>query len=188
MAGHGLSCGADSMQSSQRFSGLFDATLRWTEPDLFIPEPDPPVRDALLDDSSLTEQLVARARSSFRVHRLEECWSPVSDFTLRREFGPVTDTHSFWSRKVLLSGLGEPWVMAHSLMPAHSACSELRQVLELGDKPLGRYLFTQPDLLRANLKLATTGSGMLGRRSVFYLFSKPIMVAEFFTPEYLARL
>lgn len=188
MAGHEMSCGAGSMQSSQQFTGLFNASLRWTEPGMSNPELDSPVWDALRDESSLTELLVARAGRSFKVQRLEECWSPVPDMALRRDFGPIADQHLFWSRKVLLWGRGEPWVLAHTLMPAHALGSELSQVLQLGDKPLGRYLFCQPNLLRANLQFTSGSSRMLGRRSVFYLFSKPIMVAEFFTPEYLDQL
>lgn len=188
MAGHDVSCEADSVQSSQQFSGIFNSALRWSEAERLFPAPPPAVATALLDSGSLTEQLVARAGSSFAVQRLEEDWCQLSEQSLRREFGPVQQSHRFWSRKVLLSGLAEPWVLAHTLMPAHSCCSELQQVLQLGDQPLGRFLFTQAGLIRANLKFAAADNGMWGRRSVFYLFSKPIMVAEFFTPQYVKQL
>ncbi len=175
-------------QSLSRFPEIFDAHLQWYEPDQLPASPTALVFDALSDNSSLTEKLVASAGSSFRVHRYEECWCAIPNPGLRQQFGPVTTQHRFWSRKVLLYGKGEPWVLAHTLMPEHSACSELSRVLELGDKPLGRFLFSHPELLRANLQFVQTEDHLWGRRSVFYLFSKPIMVAEFFTTAYLLQL
>lgn len=188
MAGHEVSCEADSLQSSQQFSGIFNAALCWSKVERLDPAPPTAVVSALLDSDSLTEQLVARAGSSFQVQRLEEEWCVLPELSLRREFGPIQESHRFWSRKVLLSGLGQPWVLAHTIMPEHSCCSELQQVLQLGDQPLGRYLFTKPELIRANLQFTAAENGMWGRRSVFYLFSKPIMVAEFFTPHYVQQL
>lgn len=182
------SAAEDLSASSLRFPEITDTRLHWFEPGARAFEIEPAVHHALCDNSSLTEKLVARAGSSFRVQRLEECWQAVSDKSLRQQFGPIDEQHRFWSRKVLLHGNGEPWVLAHTLMPEHSACSDLASILELGDKPLGRFLFSQPQLLRANLQLVQTADQIMGRRSVFYLFSKPIMVAEFFTSAYLREL
>ena len=188
MAGHEVSCEADSLQSSQQFSGIFNTALCWTKAERLVPAPPTAVASALVDSDSLTEQLVARAGTSFQVQRLQEEWCLLPDLSLRREFGPIEQAHRFWSRKVLLSGLGQPWVLAHTIMPEHSCCSDLKQVLQLGDQPLGRYLFTRPELIRANLQFTAAENGMWGRRSVFYLFSKPIMVAEFFTPQFVQQL
>lgn len=82
-------------------------------------------------------------------------------------------------------GNDEPWVMAHTLVPEHSLLSPLRQVLELNTKPLGEYLFSHPDLIRTGMDIAAYKTNLWARRSLFFLYSKPVMVAEFFLPALL---
>lgn len=115
----------------------------------------------------------------------EELWLDDISMSLRRLFGPVNEQHRFWSRKVTLVGCGQPWVQAHTLIPAHSFESPLREVMSLNEKPLGEYLFNQPDLIRLEMDVTVVNSDTWGRRSLFYLFGKPILVAEFFLPSLL---
>lgn len=77
--------------------------------------------------------------------------------------------------------------MAHTLVPKHSLFSPLKEVLELNTRPLGEYLFSHPDLVRTGMEISPYRSGIWGRRSLFFLFNKPIMVAEFFLPQLIAR-
>lgn len=93
--------------------------------------------------------------------------------------------HKFWSRKVVLVGNNTPWVLAHTLIPEFSLTGPLKRVLELNEKPLGEYLFSHPDLIRSGIDITPTADNTWGRRSLFYLFEKPIMVAEFFLPAIL---
>lgn len=72
--------------------------------------------------------------------------------------------------------------MAHTLVPEHSLFSPLKQVLELNTKPLGEYLFSHPDLIRTGLDITSYKGDSWARRSLFFLHSKPVMVAEFFLP------
>lgn len=71
---------------------------------------------------------------------------------------------------------------AHTLIPEHSFESPLQEVLSLNVKPLGEYLFNQPNLIRTEMDVTAGNSDTWGRRSLFYLFGKPILVAEFFLP------
>ena len=137
----------------------------------------------LLDPGSLTQQLIKKSRNQFKVQVLAEHWSTLNSTALASHFGPVSKQHRFWSRKVVLLGQGQPWVMAHTLVPEHSLFSPLRQVLELKTKPLGEYLFSHPDLVRAEMRITPFAEDCWGRRSLFYLFGKPVMVAEFFLPQ-----
>ncbi len=139
----------------------------------------------LYDTGSLTQLLIKKSDGQFRVELVKEEWIRVGSSELRSRFGPVSATQRFWSRKVVLLGKDTPWVMAHTLIPEHSLQSPLRQVLELQSRPLGEYLFSHPDLIRTDMDITPFVDGCWGRRSLFYLFRKPIMVAEFFLPELL---
>ncbi len=89
-----------------------------------------------------------------------------------------------WSRKVILSGNDLPWVLAHTLVPQVSLMSPLGQVKNLRNKPLGAFLFSHPGLSRSRLDIAPVGE-FWGRCSLFELYLRPILVAEFFLPALL---
>lgn len=139
----------------------------------------------LFDSGSLTRRLIQKSAGDFSVEVLSECWQGVAEAGTRAHFGPLHAEHEFWSRKVLLRGEGKPWVLAHTLIPRHSLLSPLERVLELNEKPLGEYLFSHPDLIRSGMDITRFATHSWGRRSLFYLFRKPIMVAEFFLPAVL---
>lgn len=161
-----------------------DSRLQWFEAKQ-ANWPDTQTRDWLCEQGSLTRFLKLASDGQFRVQVLEEHEQTIANALLRSEFGPLAEEHCVWSRKVALYGRGQPWVLAHTLMPAHSELSELKQVRELGSKPLGEFLFDHPDLQRSHLHFTNLPSGIWGRKSLFFLFGKPIMVAEFFLPELL---
>ena len=148
--------------------------------------PDTQTRDWLCEQGSLTRLLKLASEDQFHVQVLGEHEQTIDNALLRGEFGPLAAGHSFWSRKVALYGCAQPWVLAHTLLPAHSEMSDLQQVRSLGSKPLGEFLFDHPGLQRSHLHFTNLPSGIWGRKSLFFLFGKPILVAEFFLPELLA--
>jgi chorismate lyase len=142
-------------------------------------------RQWLYDSSSLTKLLIRKSAGDFRVEVLEEAWLLPLNSAVRSCFGPLASDHRFWSRKVVLIGDNTPWVLAHTLIPEFSLTGPLKHVLELNEKPLGEYLFSHPDLIRSGIDITPLAGNSWGRRSLFYLFGKPIMVAEFFLPAIL---
>jgi len=52
----------------------------------------------------------------------------------------------------------------------------------LGEKPLGEYLFNQAGLTRSDIEINKIDEQSWGRRSWFFLNSKPILVTEYFLP------
>ncbi len=163
-----------------------DSDLCWKPIADYGDEPGAQWLPWLRDPGSLTRILKARSGGEFAVQVLNEAWVTIADGGLRQQFGPVAAEHPFWSRQVILQGRHEPWVMAHTLIPQHSLQGKLEQLLALSNQPLGEFLFSQPGLSRAGLEVTPGGEGSWGRRSLFQLHSKPIMVAEFFLPALLA--
>ena len=144
--------------------------------------------DWVTDPGSLTSRLKEKSVGDFQVEVVDERWLSNLLRDLRVLFGPVADNHRFWSRKVVLSGRGEPWIQAHTILPEHSLESPLREVMELSKKPLGEFLFNHPELIRSEMDVTPVGSDTWARRSLFYLFSNPVLVAEFFLPSLLGKI
>ncbi len=162
---------------------LSSPQLGWGEPHAFA-VPDSWLK-WLTDKGSLTQALKSKSANQFSVEVVAEKWITVASLELRKAFGPLAPSHRFWSRQVILLGKGQPWVMAHTIIPEHSFFSPLQEVVRLNTKPLGEYLFSHPELRRGTLEISPWLDGAWGRRSLFHLYDKPIMVAEFFLPGFL---
>lgn len=165
------------------FPSLSNPELLWRSWAELESKPDSIWSDWLLAPGSLTQLLKEKSENQFEVRVTSEEWTSFSSTGLRGLFGPLDDSHRFWSRKVILRGKGEDWVMAHTLVPEHSLFSPLSKILKLKNKPLGEYLFSHPQLLRLSFELSAVADDCWGRRSLFFLHGKPIMVAEFFLPQ-----
>jgi len=159
-----------------------DASMQWyplNESDL---TQDNPWWSWVSDSGSLTKRLKEKSNNNFSVRLASEQWQCNLPVAVRALFGPVADSHRFWSRKVTLLGCDTPWVKAHTLIPDYSLMGPLKTVMELNTQPLGEYLFSHPELVRGAMDVTLLGRDTWGRRSLFYLFDKPILVAEFFLP------
>jgi chorismate--pyruvate lyase len=102
-------------------------------------------------------------------------------------------------REVLLFCDGVPQVFARSLLPLSTLTGEQQELAHLGTQSLGQVLFNHPSLSRKRIEVAKfeisstvhniveslqldVQQPMWGRRSVFVLDDKPLMVAEVFLP------
>jgi len=153
----------------------------------------------LLDQGSLTAKLVARSQGDFRVQVLHQVVArPL--LSEQRLLG-MTAGRQALVREVVLFGRGQPWVFARSLVPLTSLTGCLRQLRWLRERPLGTFLFAQPGLRRGALQFSRirpdqqylpaaldAGESLWGRRSVFSLEGKPLMVSEVFLPQFTHSL
>ena len=106
-------------------------------------------------------------------------------------------------RQVLLLCGRQPWVYARTVIPVSSLRGKLQQLTALGTRPLGGVLFADPGMRRGMVELAeilpgqaifTAATGyaqhqpasIWGRRSVFWLSAKPLLVSEVFLPDFPA--
>ena len=174
-----------SENSSLDVPDISDSNLDWRSEGERRSLPTDAWRRWLFDSSSLTKLLIQKSTGDFRVEVREQEWLQLPNPAVRSCFGPLATEHKFWSRKVVLVGDNTPWVLAHTLIPEFSLTGPLKSVLELNEKPLGEYLFSHPDLIRSSIDITPIAGDSWGRRSLFYLFEKPIMVAEFFLPAIL---
>ena len=163
-----------------------DADLPWRSPEQHWPRAPKIWRQCLLAPGSLTHRLQTLSDGHFKVQILDEGWVQGHPRTIAI-FGKRKATQLMWSRRVLLCGHGRPWVAAHSLIPVTSVQGSLRQLVRLRDRPLGGFLFRHPHLRRDEPELVRLGDHW-GRRSVFHLKGKSLLVAEFFLPEVIKQI
>jgi chorismate lyase len=150
------------------------------------------LRPWLLDKGSLTERLIRASQGRFGVRVLrQQVTRPRLD-----EINALGIHHGRGAlvREVLLLGNGTPWVYARSILPLTTLTGRLRSLKQLDDRPLGARLFADPSMHRGVMEiaripaaslpanLASTASALWGRRSLFFLDQKPLLVSEIFLP------
>jgi chorismate--pyruvate lyase len=171
-------------------------------PRRLLPHTSVPARAAhwLFDQSSLTRRVTAACAGRFRVEVLAQGWQrPMLNEALR--LGVQYD-HLALVREVYLYCDATPWVFARTIIPRSTLTGAQRHLAWLGDKPLGAVLFADPSMRRDEVEVAGIRRGQLlferaaagahsataaiwGRRSVFYLGGKPLLVCEIFLPPLL---
>lgn len=152
------------------------------------------LRQWLLDRGSLTERLIATSEGQFRVEVLQQQWGVASRD--EAQLLGLKPRQAALIREVILYGRQQPWVYARSVLPAKSLGHSLRHLKQLGNKPLGAVLFSDPTMQRGDIEIAQLEPGLLplvdspvwGRRSVFFLHKQPLLVSEIFLPRFVAQL
>lgn len=163
-----------------------DALLPWRLFSQQWPRPDGEWCDWLLEPGSLTQRLQLVSEGTFKVQVISEGWCYQKSGN-RDPFSVTVARQMMWSRRVLLCGLGKPWVAAHSLIPVSTLRGSLRQLVKLRDRPLGGFLFKHPSLMRCEPEIVKTEDHW-GRRSLFQLEGRPLLVAEFFLPALIEHM
>ncbi|QBY04036.1 chorismate lyase [Thalassotalea sp. HSM 43] len=153
------------------------------------------LNDWLLDPTSLTARLKAQC-VDFKVEllgqRIEACQPHEAN-------ADIEQGEQVLVREVVLFCDAVPHVFARSLLPLKSLTGDQQQLANLGEQPLGQVLFNNPKLHRevvqvaeiapslrvcelANMLDLRVDHNLWGRRSLFYIEQKPLMVAEVFLP------
>jgi chorismate--pyruvate lyase len=157
--------------------------------------------DWLLDPKSLTARLKQHC-THFKVQLIGQQVEPCSIYEASSEIPVGTQV---LIREVLLYCDDVPHVFARSVLPLSSLTGEQKQLENLGEQPLGQVLFNNPKLHREVVEVAEIQpslrvcelAGLLnlqvthnlwGRRSVFTIEGKPLIVAEVFLPSARAYL
>ena len=157
----------------------------------------------LFDQGSLTRRIIQNCQHGFRVEVLSQKWQrPLLNEALRLGVAPEQRA---LLREVLLYCGDTPWVFARSVLPRKTLTGPRQVLAKLGSRPLGEILFSDPAIVRDELEVARISRDqrmfacatqhlqsmpeyVWGRRSVFYLHGKPLLVNEVFLPSLFASL
>lgn len=155
------------------------------------------IRGWLQNAGSLTQRLRTACGGVFSVRVLRQGWSRVYP----DEAGQlgVRPNRLALVREVELCCDGIAWVFARTLIPVSSLRGPARRLSLLGSRPLGAVLFADPSVMRGLTQYARLAPGhalyesaaaglvpapefLWGRRTLFYLGGKPLLVNEIFLP------
>lgn len=171
---------------------------RWQPPQHFTLNTN--LSNWLLDPSSLT----ARLKSHCQNFRVEVLGQKIENCSAAEANNDIVYGEPVLVREVLLYCDEIAQVFARSLLPLSSLTGAQQQLAHLGTQSLGQVLFNHPDLQRKKIEVAEFDQNsrvaklvgslsadnnqqtLWGRRSVFILDEKPLMVAEVFLPSAMA--
>lgn len=152
----------------------------------------PELASWLFDTSSLTARLLNLCGNEFSVQVIAQKWQKIA--AEERFAMSVPSVHSALVRRVLLCCGDTPLVYARTVIPATTIQGKNRRYANLGNRPLGAMLFADRTMKREAVEIALLpedhfvkqdlhiGKPVWGRRSVFRVSGKPLMVAEYFLP------
>ena len=149
----------------------------------------------LLDPDSLT----ARLKTHCQQFRVELLGQKIESCQPHEAVADIPAGEKVLVREVLLYCDDNPQVFARSLLPLSSLTGDEQVLANLGTKSLGQVLFSHPALERKTIEVASFDDNssvgelakkltldirhsLWGRRSIFVLDDKPLMVAEVFLP------
>ena len=161
------------------------------------------VADWLFDDGSLTRRLRKASGGDFRVEFLEQQWA--RPLRCERQVLGLDDRAVALIRQVRLWCSGRAVVYARTVMPRSSLVGRQRRLARLGGRPLGEQLFRDRTMSRGVMEVAeitaeqkfyewalgadrTVPQQLWGRRSVFTVSGRPLLVNEFFLPPLLPAI
>ena len=155
------------------------------------------VQDWLFYPSSLTQQVYQCCGGDFRVQVISQRWErPILNESRRLM---QSSNRLALVRQIYLLCNGQPWVFARTVIPKSTLRGAQHQLAHIGDKSLGSILFSDPTMRRdiieitcmrneqsvfniATRSLIEKPNLIWGRRTVYYLSKKPLLVSEFFLP------
>ncbi len=151
----------------------------------------------LLNNDSLTVQLMKACQGQFGVKVLDQAWQ--RPYEHERAKLRMRSAELGFVRHVHLMCDGVPWVFARTVIPMRTLKGRLKRLTMLGTRPLGAVLFADPNLQRQGVEIARVGErsalyqqarqqhndgqAIWGRRSLFKLERKLILVSELFLPD-----
>ncbi len=182
-----------------QMSGYY-TRLRWRKRQhSFFALLEPAIKSWLFDTGSLTARLIDYCDGGFSVKVLSvKREEPTPDEVVALGLIPG---HLALIRQVLLYCDDRPLVYARTVIPLSSLRGALWGLVVLGNKPLGAVLFADKTMRRKPLEITLLTKGhkcyawtqhsgtehIWGRRSVFTLKNKDLLVSEFFLPSLFSQ-
>ena len=123
-----------------------------------------------------------------------------SPFLSERRLLKLPEHRFSLTREVLLHANGKPLILARTIIPAATIKVAKSNLSQLGNRPLGEIIFSYPKLERIAMDItliapstwtqpaiaeAGISQPIWGRRTVYAIAHKQMLVSEFFLPEIL---
>lgn len=131
----------------------------------------------LLETGSLTEKLLQQG-AVLTVQITEQDWLQAASFA--EDFAEQTA----WVREVILKCDGKPAIFAQTILPKTTVEAVAEEVLSLGEKPIGLWLFPQNPQRICLEWTQHPETGLYARRSMLQLKGYPLAIYELFLPEF----
>ncbi len=153
------------------------------------------IQSWVYEQHSLTERLRRHYGSAVKVDILFHDWRPA--FMSESRQLKLSPQRFNLTREVLLHANGIPLILARTILPEKTIRAAHRNLSHLGTRPLGEVIFSYPNLERCDLNLAlltpdqwsqelrqrvSIDENIWGRRTVYRIKKKSLLVSEFFLP------
>ncbi|MGZ8191055.1 MAG: chorismate--pyruvate lyase family protein [Methylococcaceae bacterium] len=148
------------------------------------------------ESGSLTQRLRNFYGNNVKVKILRQQWQ--TPFLTERRSLELPEHHYCLTREILLQADGKPLILARTIIPASTIKVARSNLSHLGTRPLGEVIFSYPKLERIAMdvtlvnpcswtQLATNEANInepiWGRRTVYAIRHKHLLVSEFFLPD-----
>ncbi|ENU0752230.1 TPA: chorismate lyase [Klebsiella michiganensis] len=143
-----------------------------------MPPLDAHLRDWLLLEDSMTKRFELQGKK-VSVIMVNEGF--VGRDALAGEAPLLPSEPRYWLREIILCANGEPWLAGRTIVPESTLSGPELALQQLGQTPLGRYLFTSSTLTRDFIEIGRHAE-LWGRRSRLRLSGKPLLLTELFLP------
>ena len=152
------------------------------------------------ESGSLTQRLRNFYGNAVAVKVLLQRWH--KPFLSERRLLQLPEHQYSLTREVLLHVNGKPLILARTIIPVTTIKAAKRNLSQLGNRPLGEIIFSYPKLERIAMDVALINlstwtqsaiadaaidQSIWGRRTVFAIAHKQMLVSEFFLPEILGN-
>jgi len=156
------------------------------------------VQSWIYESGSLTQRLRSFYGDAVAVKILLQCWH--KPFLTERRLLKLPEHQYSLIREVLLYADYKPLILARTIIPAATIKATQNNLSHLGNRPLGEIIFSYPNLERITMDItlinpftwtqpaiaeAAINQPVWGRRTVYAIEHKQMLVSEFFLPEVL---
>lgn len=139
----------------------------------------------LAHTESLTEALQQQC-ANLTVEITQQGWQQA--VRIRQNFAKKSEDQTAcqpqWLREVLLKGDGTPWIFAQTILPEATVQAVAQEVLNLGERPIGLWLFPQKPVRKSLEWTQDPATGLYARRSQLELEGYPLAIYELFLPQF----
>ena len=149
-----------------------------------------PIKSWLLDQNSLTRKVMGYCDQSQRQFRVQRLYCGMQKPTVEeRQKLKLPARQWAYIREVMLCCDQHTLIYARTVIPIVTLKGRQNRLKFLKNRPLGAYLFAQPNISREPLEIARiklpqlSETPLWARRSCFFLMQKPLLVYEIFLPQ-----